>query len=71
MSPSYHQCHCFDYNFLVVTVNFVQNLYSYREDHGLVSDMALILSIEIAQDLTVTASGGNNKYIMIVNIMLI
>ena len=43
----------------VVTVNFGQSLYSYNEDHGVVSDIIIILSTAIAQSLTVTVSGGN------------
>ena len=44
---------------LVVTVNFSQSLYSYSEDHGVVSDITVVISTEIAQDLTVTVSGSN------------
>ena len=49
-----------------VTVNFGQSLYSYSENHGVVSDIAIILSTTIAQNLTVTVSGGNDKYIIII-----
>ena len=45
----------------VITVNFGQSLYSYSENHGVVSDITIILSAAIAQNLTVTVSGGNNK----------
>ena len=48
---------------VVVTVNFSQSLYSYSEDHGVVSDIAVILSTEIAQDLNVTVSGGTQCFI--------
>ena len=43
----------------VVTVNFGQNMYSYSENHGVVSNITVILSTTIAQSLTVTISGGN------------
>ena len=49
-----------------VTVNFGQSLYSYSENHGIVSDITIILNTAIAQSLTVTISGGNNKCIIIV-----
>ena len=49
-----------------VTVNFGQSLYSYSENYGVVSDIAIILSTTIAQSLTVTVSGGNDKYIIII-----
>ena len=42
-----------------VTVNFSQSLYSYSENHGVVSDITITLSTTIAQILTVTVSGGN------------
>ena len=42
-----------------VTVNFGQSLYSYSENHEVVSDIIIILSTAIAQSLTVTVSGGN------------
>ena len=45
----------------VVTVNFGQSLYSYSENHGVVADITIRLSSEIAQSLTVTISGGNDK----------
>ena len=51
----------YNYNFLVVAVNFGHNLYSYTENHGVVSDITIILSPVIAQSLTVTISGGNVK----------
>ena len=38
-----------------------RSLYSYSENHGVVSDITIILSTAIAQSLTVTVSGGNNK----------
>ena len=44
---------------LAVTVTFGQSLYSYSENHGVVSDITIILSTAIAQSLTVTVSGGN------------
>ena len=44
-----------------VTVNFGQSLYSYSENHGVVSDITIILNTAIAQSLTVTISGGNDK----------
>ena len=44
-----------------VTVNFGQSLYSYSENHGVVSDITIILNTVIAQSLTVTISGGNDK----------
>ena len=59
VSTSYPQCHCFNH-FLVVTVNFGQSLYSYNENHGVVSDITIILNSAIAQSLTVTVSGGND-----------
>ena len=40
-------------------MNFSQSLCSYNEDHGVVSDITVILSTEIAQDLTVIVSGVN------------
>ena len=43
----------------VVTVNFGQSLYSYSENHGIVSDITIILSTAISQSFTVTVSGGN------------
>ena len=46
--------------FLVVTVNFGKNVYPYSENHGVVSDITVILSTAIAQSLTVTISGGND-----------
>ena len=49
---------------LVVTVNFGKSLYSYSENHGVVSDITITLSSAIAQSLTVTVSGGNDKYII-------
>ena len=45
---------------LAVTVTFGQNLYSYSENHGVVSDITIILSTAIAQSLTVTIYGGND-----------
>ena len=51
---------------LVVAVNFGQSLYSYSENHGVVSDITITLSSAIAQSLTVTVSGGNDKYIIII-----
>ena len=48
-----------NYLCLAVTVTFGQNLYSYSENHGVVSDITIILSTAIAQSLTVTVSGGN------------
>ena len=51
---------------LVVTVNFGKSLYPYSENHGIVSDITITLSIAIAQSLTVTVSGGNDKYIVTV-----
>ena len=51
---------------LVVTVNFGKNLYPYIENHGVVSDITITLSNAIAQSLTVTVSGGNDKYIVTV-----
>ena len=47
---------------LVVTVNFGQSIYSYSENHEVVSDITITLSTAIAQSLTVTVSGGNDKY---------
>ena len=44
-----------------VIVNFGQRLYSYSENHGVVSDITIILNTAIAQSLTVTISGGNDK----------
>ena len=52
--------------FLVVTVNFVQNLYPYSENRGVVSDITITLSTVIAQRLSVTVSGGNDKYVIII-----
>ena len=49
-----------------VTVNFGQSLYFYSENHGVVSDITIILSTAIAQTLTVTISGGNDKCTIIV-----
>ena len=49
-----------------VTVNFGRSLYSYSENHGVVSDITITLSTTIAQSLTVTVSGGNDKYIITV-----
>ena len=49
-----------------VTVNFGQSLYSYSENHGIVSDITIILNTAIAQSLTVTISGGNDKCTIIV-----
>ena len=46
---------------LVVTVNFGQSIYSYSENHEVVSDITITLSTAIAQSLTVTVSGGNDK----------
>ena len=46
--------------FLVVTVNFGKNLYPYSENHGVVSDITIILNSAIAQSLTITVSGGND-----------
>ena len=46
---------------LVVTMNFGQSIYSYSENHGVVSDITIILNTTIAQTLTVTISGGNVK----------
>ena len=51
---------------LVVTINFGKNLYPYSENHGIVSDITITLSTEIAQNLSVTVSGGNDKYIVTV-----
>ena len=48
---------------LVVTVKFSQSLYSYNEDHGVVSDINVVLSNEIAQDLNLTVSGGYKYFI--------
>ena len=56
---------------LVVTVNFSQSLYSYSEDHGVVSDITVVLSTEIAQDLTVTVSGGDKCLFVIVSRLLL
>ena len=47
-------------------MNFDRALYPYSENHGVVSDINITLSTEIAQDLTVTVSGGNDKYILTV-----
>ena len=49
---------------IVVTANFGQSLYSYSENHGVVSDITIRLSTAIAQSLTVTVSGGDAKYII-------
>ena len=43
---------------LAVTVTFGQSLYSYSEDHGVVSDITIILSTVIAQSLTIIVFGG-------------
>ena len=51
---------------LVVTVNFGQSLYPYSENHGVVSDITITLSTAIAQSLSVTVSGGKDKYIVII-----
>ena len=51
---------------LVVTVNFGKSLYPYSESHGIVSDITITLSTAIAQSLTVTVSGGNDKFIIAV-----
>ena len=51
---------------LVVTINFGKSLYPYIENHGVVSDITITLSTAIAQSLTVTVSGGNDKYIVTV-----
>ena len=51
---------------LVVNVNFGQSLYPYSENHGVVSDITITLSTAIAQTLSVTVSGGNDKYIIAV-----
>ena len=51
---------------LVVTINFGRSMYPYSENHGIVSDITVVLSNEIAQSLTVTISGGNDKYIVTV-----
>ena len=51
---------------LVVNVNFGKSLYPYNENHGVVSDITITLSTAIAQSLTVTVSGGNDKYIVTV-----
>ena len=56
----------FFYISLAVTVNFGQSLYSYSENHGIVSDITIILNTAIAQSLTVTISGGNDKCTIIV-----
>ena len=48
---------------LVVTINFGRSMYPYSENHGEVSDITVVLSNEIAQSLTVTVSGSNDKYI--------
>ena len=57
---------------LVVTVNFSQSLYSYSEDNGVVSDITVVLSTEIAQDLTVTVSGGDKYlHLWLFNILLL
>ena len=45
-------------------MNFGQSLYSYNEDHGVASDITVVLSTEIAQDLTVAVSGGD-KYLIL------
>ena len=45
-------------------MNFSQSLYTYSEDHGVVSDIIVVLSTEIAQDVTVTVSGGD-KYLIL------
>ena len=42
-------------------MNFGQSIYSYSENHGVVSDITIALSTAIAQSLTVTISGGNDK----------
>ena len=60
---SYYHCHCFTYIiFLDIIINFGQSVYSYSENHGVVSNISIILSTAIAQSLTVTVSGGNNNY---------
>ena len=51
---------------LVVTVNFGKSLYPYSENHGVVSDINITLSTAIAQSLSVTVSGGKDKYIVII-----
>ena len=42
----------------VVIVNFGQSLYSYSENHGVVSDITIVLSTAIAQSLTIIVFGG-------------
>ena len=51
---------------LVVTVNFGKSLYPYSENHGVVSDINITLNTAIAQTLSVTVSGGNDKYVVTV-----
>ena len=45
-------------------MNFSQSLYSYNEDHGVVSDINVVLSNEIVRDLTVTVFGGDKCLIL-------
>ena len=51
---------------LVVTVNFGKSLYPYSENHGVVSDITITLNTAIAQNLFITVSGGNDKFIIAV-----
>ena len=39
-------------------MNFGHATYVYNENHGVLSDITIVLSTEIAQDLTVTVFGG-------------
>ena len=50
----------FFYISLGVTINFGQSLYSYSENHGVVSDITITLNSAIAQSLTITVSEGND-----------
>ena len=44
--------------FVDVRVTFESSTYSYAEDHGVVTDIRVRLSNQIAQDLTVSVRGG-------------
>ena len=48
----------FHYIILAVTVNFGHVVYYYTENHGVVSDIIIVLSTEFAQGFTVTVFGG-------------
>ena len=47
---------------LVLTINFVSSTYNYDEDHGLVFNIELRNSHEIAQDVEVFYSGGTKDH---------